>query len=108
MRTLTKPSDQPGIKVGKYIETENRFVSEFTPEGYCKITFGGGTTTPEEQLQEFSRTGVPLRIQDYQNNIGLGVTVKPNTTLFVQYRIGGGKSSNVGCKCYHSIWYNEI
>jgi len=92
----TKPSDQPGIKVGKYIETENRFVSEFTPEGYCKITFGGGTTTPEEQLQEFSRTGVPLRIQDYQNNIGLGVTVKPNTTLFVQYRIGGGKSSNVG------------
>jgi len=92
----TKPSDQPGIKVGKYIETDNRFISEFTPEGYCKITFGGGTTTPEEQLQQFARTGVPLRIQDYQNNIGLGLTVKPNTTLFVQYRIGGGSATNIG------------
>lgn len=92
----TKPSDKPGIKVGKYIETDNRFVSEFTPEGYCKITFGGGTTTPEEQLQQFARTGVPLRIQDYQNNIGLGLTVKPNTTLFVQYRIGGGSATNIG------------
>ena len=92
----TKPADKPGIKVGKYIETETRFVSEYTPEGYCKVNFGGGTTTPEEQLQEFTRTGIPLRIQDYQNNIGLGVTVRANTTLFVQYRIGGGKASNVG------------
>jgi len=92
----TKPSDQPGIKVGKYIETENRFVSEYTPEGYCKLTFGGATTSAEDQLEQFARTGVPLRIQDYQNNIALGLTVKPNTTLFVQYRIGGGKASNVG------------
>lgn len=92
----TKASDKPGIKVGRYIETENRFVSEFTPEGYCKLTFGGGTTSADEQLAQFSRTGVPLKIQDYQNNIGLGLTVKPNTTLFVQYRIGGGSASNVG------------
>ena len=92
----TKSSDKPGIKVGKYIETENRFVSEFTPEGYCKLTFGGGTTSADEQLAQFSRTGVPLNIANYQNNIGLGLTVKPNTTLFVQYRIGGGSASNVG------------
>lgn len=92
----TKTSDQPGIKVGRYIETERRFISEYTPEGFCRIQFGGGTTTPDEQLSQFSRTGVPLRIQDYQNNIGLGLTVRPNTTLFVQYTIGGGKVSNVG------------
>ncbi len=29
----TKVSDQPGIKVGKYIQTSNRFISEYTPEG---------------------------------------------------------------------------
>ena len=93
---VTKPSDNPGIKVGKYIETENRFITEYTPEGYCKITFGGATVTPDDQLSQFTNTGIPLNIQDYQNNIGLGLTVKPNTTLFVKYRIGGGKSSNVG------------
>jgi hypothetical protein len=92
----TKASDRPGIKVGKYIDTDNRFISEYTPEGYCKIQFGGATTTADEQLAQFSRTGIPLNIQDYQNNIGLGLTVKPNTTLFVQYRIGGGSASNVG------------
>jgi len=92
----TKVSDQPGIKVGTYIDTERRFISEYTPEGYCRIQFGGATTTPDEQLSQFSRTGVPLRIQDYQNNIGLGLTVRANTTLFVQYTIGGGQVSNVG------------
>jgi hypothetical protein len=93
---VTKKSDKPGIKVGKYIETNNRFISEYTPEGYCKITFGGATTTADEQLEQFAQTGVPLRLEDYQNNIGLGLTVKPNTTIFVKYRIGGGKTSNIG------------
>lgn len=99
----TKSSDNPGIKVGKYIDTENRFISEFTPLGYCKLTFGGGTTTPDDQLAQFARTGIPLRLQDYQNNIGLGLTVKANTTLFVKYRIGGGQTSNVGVNTINQI-----
>jgi hypothetical protein len=92
----TKPSDLPGIKVGKYIETDNRFITEYTPEGYCRILFGGATTTSDDQLTQFSRNGIELNLEDYQNNIGLGKTVSPNTTLFVQYRIGGGKQSNIG------------
>jgi len=99
----SKSSDNPGIKVGQYIETENRFISEFTPLGFCKLTFGGGTTTPDDQLAQFARTGIPLRIQDYQNNIGLGLTVKANTTLFVRYRIGGGQTSNVGVNVINQI-----
>lgn len=93
---VTKTSDTPGIKVGKYIETNNRFISEYTPEGYCKLIFGGASVTADEQLAQFAQTGIPLRLEDYQNNIGLGLTVKPNTTLFVKYRIGGGKTSNIG------------
>jgi len=92
----TKASDKPGIKVGRYIETENRFISEYTPEGYCKLTFGAATTTADDQLAEFARTGIPLRLENYQNNIALGKTVKANTTLFIKYRIGGGLSSNIG------------
>ncbi len=92
----TKASDKPGIKVGRYIETENRFISEYTPEGYCKLTFGASTTTADDQLAEFARTGIPLRLENYQNNIALGKTVKANTTLFIKYRIGGGLSSNIG------------
>ena len=102
----TKISDNPGIKVGQYIQTENRFISEYTPQGYCRVQFGGGTTTPDEQLAQFSRTGIPLSIQDYQNNIGLGLTVKANTTLFVKYRIGGGVASNIGVNTINQIGTN--
>ena len=92
----TKPVDKAGVKVGRYLKTENRFITEYTPEGFLKIQFGAGTVTPEEQLKQFTTVGVPLKLQNYQNNIGLGLTVKPNTTLFVQYRTGGGLGSNVG------------
>lgn len=92
----TKPVDNAGIKVGKYIKTDRRFITEYTPEGFLKIQFGAGSTTPEEQLKQFSKTMIPLKLQNYQNNIGLGVTVQPNTTLFVQYRVGGGLASNIG------------
>ena len=99
----TKPADSTGIKVGKWLETENRFITEYTPEGFLKMTFGGATTTTNEQLIQFAQTGVPMRIQDYQNNIGLGLTVKPNTTLFIQYRIGGGTSSNIGVNAINQL-----
>jgi len=99
----TKVSDNPGIKVGKYIETDNRFITEYTPNGFLRLQFGGGTTTPDDQLAEFARNGVSMRIQEYQNNIGLGRTVSPNTTLFVKYRIGGGSASNVGVNVINQV-----
>jgi hypothetical protein len=92
----TKPTDNAGVKVGKYIKTENRFITEYTPEGFMKVQFGGGTNTPNQQLADFARNGIKLDLANYQNNIGLGLTVQPNTTVFVQYRIGGGIASNVG------------
>jgi len=99
----TKPTDKPGIKVGKYIETDNRFITEYTPNGFLRVQFGGGTTTPDDQLAEFARNGVSLRIEDYQNNIGLGKTVDANTTLFVKYRIGGGEGSNIGVNVINQL-----
>lgn len=99
----TKPSDMPGIKVGRYIETDLRFITEYTPEGFMKLQFGNATVTADEQLAQFARTGIPLRIQDYQNNIGLGKTVKANTTIFVQYRIGGGTVSNIGVNAINQV-----
>lgn len=99
----TKPVDNAGVKVGRYLKTENRFITEYTPEGFLKMQFGAGTVTPEEQLKQFTTVGVPLKLQNYQNNIGLGLTVKPNTTLFVQYRTGGGLGSNIGVGAINQV-----
>jgi hypothetical protein len=99
----TKVSDQPGIKVGRYLQTQNRFISEFTPEGFKKLTFGGGTNTAQDALNQFTTLGTTLDLQKYSNNISLGSALIPNSTLFIQYRVGGGLSSNLGTNVINQI-----
>jgi hypothetical protein len=99
----TKASDTPGIKVGRYLQTNTRFITEFTPEGFLKATFGGGSTSNDELLREFARNGVALDLAKYQNNFSLGSVLKSNSTLFIQYRIGGGLGSNIGVNVINSI-----
>jgi hypothetical protein len=99
----TKVSDQPGIKVGKYIQTQDRFITEYTPEGFKKMTFGGGTNTAQDQLNQFTTLGVTLDLQRYSNNISLGSTLTPNSTLFIQYRVGGGLGTNLGTSVINQI-----
>jgi hypothetical protein len=92
----SSPSDQPGIKVGKYYNANQRFITEFTPEGFFFLTFGGGNQTSQDLLDDFASKGIKLDMSRYMNNISLGNMVKGNTTLFIQYRVGGGKASNIG------------
>jgi len=99
----TKASDQPGIKVGRYIQTQDRFISEYTGEGFKKMTFGGGTNTAQDQLDEFTTYGGTLELQKYSNNFSLGSALKANSTLFVQYRVGGGLQSNLGTNVINQI-----
>jgi hypothetical protein len=44
-----------------------------------------------------------LNLYKYSNNLALGSTLKPNTTLFVQYRVGGGTGSNIGVNAITQI-----
>ena len=99
----TKASDTAGVKVGRYLQTNERFITEFTPQGFFKMTFGGGNTSTDELLREFARNGSPLNLAKFQNNFSLGSVLKPNTTLFVQYRIGGGLASNIGVGAINTI-----
>lgn len=99
----TKVSDQPGIKVGKYIQTQNRFISEYTSEGFKKMTFGGGTNTAQDALDQFTTLGTTLDLQKYSNNFSLGSTLSPNSTLFVQYRVGGGLATNLGTNIINQV-----
>jgi hypothetical protein len=99
----TKVSDQPGIKVGRYIQTQNRFISEYTAEGFKKMTFGGGTNTAQDALNEFTTLGLTLDLQRYSNNFSLGSALSPNSTLFIQYRIGGGLQTNLGTNVINQI-----
>jgi hypothetical protein len=67
------------------------------------MIFGGGSQSADEQLREFARNGTPLNLQKYSNNLALGSTLKSNTTLFIQYRVGGGLNSNLGVNVINQI-----
>lgn len=104
----TKDTGNAGIKVGKYIQTDSRFISEFTSEGFKKLTFGNGVNTALEQLNQFTTTGQLPTLQNYLNNFSLGRTLKPNSTLFVQYRVGGGLNTNLGPNTINQIGVNSF
>ena len=99
----TKVSDKPGIKVGKYVQTNDKFITEYTPEGFFNMTYGGGSQSADEQLREFARNGYTLDLNKYSNNFALGSVLKANSTLFVQYRVGGGTGTNLGVNIINQI-----
>lgn len=99
----SSPQDDVGIKVGKYLKADQRFITEYTPEGFFHLTFGGGNQTPQDLLDSFSKNGIKIDMSKFLNNMALGNMVKANSTIFVQYRVGGGKASNVGAGAINSL-----
>jgi hypothetical protein len=99
----TAVSDRKNFKAGDYIDVNNKFVTEYTPENYFSLTFGSGTVNPLDNLNSYMTNNLKVDLGTYLNNVSLGQTPKPNITLFIKYRIGGGKSSNLGVNVITSI-----
>lgn len=96
-------SDNSGIKPGKWIRIDKKFLTEITDRGFTKLIFGGGQSDIGS-LKEFGMNSVLIdKIGDFINNTSLGVTLKANHTLFIEYRVGGGAGSNLGPNVLQSI-----
>jgi hypothetical protein len=92
----TAVSDTNNFTAGTFIDVNNKFVTEYTPENYFSLTFGSGTVNPLDNLDNYITGDLKVNLASYLNNLSLGQTPKLNTTLFVRYRVGGGKDSNLG------------
>ena len=99
----TSVSDQQNFKSGTYLPITNKFVTEYTPENYFSLTFGSGSVDPLSNLDDYMNGTMRVSLGSYLNNLSLGATPKVGTTLFVQYRIGGGKDSNLGVDVINSV-----
>lgn len=81
---------------GEWKPLKQKFITEYTDNGYMKIIFGGGL----DAAQDISLNDAKFDFSKYQiskmvNNNGLGVLPKVGWTMFVLYRVGGGAASNV-------------
>jgi len=99
----TSVSDSNNFLAGTYIQTDNKFVTEYTPEGYFSLTFGSGNVNPLSNLDNYINGSLQVNLATYLNNMSLGAIPPVNSTLFVQYRVGGGKASNLGVNTITSV-----
>ena len=96
-------SDNSGVKPGKWIRITRKFIKEFTDNGFTKIIFGGGNQDVTSLAEFEVNSSLTSRIGDFINNLSLGETLKANTTMFVQYRVGGGANTNLGSNVLKSV-----
>jgi len=95
-----------GVSSGRFVDVPQRFLKEFMADGTCKIIFGGGTAdydAYETYLSNIAINDSNIELADVFNNNALGVKLPANSTLYVQYRIGGGSLSNVGANTLQQI-----
>lgn len=96
-------SDDDNFIAGDYETVSNKFITEYSPEGYFSITFGSGNVDPMDNLDNYIDGTMKVSLGTFLNNISLGNVPKPNTTLFIKYRVGGGKDSNAGVNVVSSV-----
>jgi hypothetical protein len=99
----TSVSDSHNFKAGVYKTVNNKFVTEYTPQGYFSLTFGSGNVNPLDNLDNYMNGTMKVNLASFLNNTSLGAIPKSNTTLFVKYRIGGGQDTNLGVNVINSV-----
>jgi len=104
----TSVSDSTNFKAGDYIDVTRKFCTEYTPEGYFFLTFGSGNINPMDNLDNYMSGSMQVNLATFLNNTSLGEIPKTNTTLFVKYRVGGGKETNLGINVVTSMDAYEL
>ena len=84
------------ITKGEWKPLKQKFITEYTDNGYLKIIFGAGANSGQDDkitdaITDFSKYQISKMI----NNDSMGVLPKAGWTMFVLYRVGGGAASNV-------------
>lgn len=84
------------ITKGQWVPVTQKFITEYTDNGYLKIIFGSGDISGQnvnyyDAHQDYSKYQISKMI----NNEFLGKLPESDWTMFVLYRVGGGESSNI-------------
>lgn len=69
----SRPMSSNGLYYGKYLRVDKRFIHEFTPTGFCVVTFGSATDDSTDILDEFIQYNGQIDLKSFLNNRSLGV-----------------------------------
>lgn len=93
------------ITKGEWKPIEHKFITEYTDRGYLKIIFGAGDGNANVDIGNSASEFAKWQISRIMNNQNLGVLPNSDSTIFILYRIGGGKSSNVAKGAINRVSY---
>ena len=86
---------------GGWRQLRQKFISEYTDNGYMKLIFGSGVDYQEYPSDATSYA--QYRMSAVINNDMLGVLPKAGWTMFVLYNVGGGIETNVAKGAVNTI-----
>lgn len=89
---------------GEWKPLKQKFITEFTDNGYMKIIFGAGN---DQEIPSGTTYGNYIMSKIVNNNM-LGVLPKEGWTMFVLYRVGGGSETNIGSNAINKITLANI
>ena len=99
-----------GIKTryyrGKWKSLTQKFITEYTDNGYLKVIFGAGNGY-ESNPSGYTTYGDFMASNIINNNM-LGVLPKEGWTMYILYRIGGGVATNIGPGAINTITYANV
>ena len=87
--------------VGEWKPVKQKFITEFTNNGYLKITFGPGVEYV--QVPSGASNYAKYRMCSIMNNDMLGVLPKVGWTMYILYNVGGGVDTNVAQGAINTI-----
>lgn len=91
---------------GKWKPLRQKFITEYTDNGYLKIIFGAGNTY--EEIPSGQTTYADYMASKIVNNDMLGILPQEGWTMFVLYKVGGGTSTNLGVGSINRITLANI
>lgn len=83
------------IAKGKWKRLKHKFITETTDNGSLKIIFGSGIENEYGEIPEDASLFTQYMMSRMEANDYMGVLPKPNHTIFVLYRVGGGVQTNI-------------
>jgi len=87
--------------VGRWKAITQKFITEYTDNGYLKVIFGSGVHY--DTLPEVKENYTEYMMSNLINNEMLGILPREGWTMYIMYRVGGGISSNIGVGAINNI-----
>ena len=93
------------VTKGEWKPVKHKFITEYTDKGYLKIIFGAGIDGDTVNIGTDASSFAKWQMSKILNNQNLGVLPNPESTVYILYRVGGGKTSNVAKGAINRVSY---